>query len=533
MEEIDVNKVAFFLGFGPGDNLSIHGIGRLIAFILKENEKKNDRFVLFCPEWSRESVSLLLKDHKISLNCFEIVTTKKIPFGIKLRNLIAARRKKVAKESKTKLFLKKVMSKVKNFGRNLVANYMSTSSRVLLILKTLLFALIGILLLPFLIIAGVIKIIAIAKKRLAKVTKSKLLKKISPVFRRIAGGVYQTLIDEELNNLVNLINKRKDIDICYIPSMAWPQIKNLKSIKILAAPDIVFYDFPTQYNGVNLIHRRIRESISSADQLISYSDYVKEEHLVKMCGVKPEKIKVIKHANIDMSRYIKVPRSIKTYISQSENAKQVINKYTRLNYHPGDILYNCDFEQLDYVIYSTQYRSHKNIFNLIKAMKIVNKEMHRNIKLVLTGDIYKQSYINDYIHLNHLENDIFVMHNISSELLAALNKLANCAVNPTLFEGGFPFTFSEAYSVGTPSIMSGITVVKAEIDDQELEKLMLFNPFNPMSIAQKIVWAVENSDFLFSKQNALYQKFNQRNWGKVVNEYNELFEKNYNNGTFI
>ncbi|MNJ01867.1 hypothetical protein D3C73_1616370 [compost metagenome] len=54
---------------------------------------------------------------------------------------------------------------------------------------------------------------------------------------------------------------------------------------------------------------------------------------------------------------------------------------------------------------------------------------------------------------------------------------------------------------------------------------MLFDPYNPYSIAEKIVWAVDNAEMLYNDQNVLYQKFGQRDWRKVVNEYNDVFNK--------
>ncbi|HIW32273.1 MAG TPA: glycosyltransferase [Candidatus Paenibacillus intestinavium] len=195
------------------------------------------------------------------------------------------------------------------------------------------------------------------------------------------------------------------------------------------------------------------------------------------------------------------------------------------NYSPVSSLYNINIKKIDYVIYSSQYRPYKNIFNLIKAIKNINKEMHCNIKLIITSDFREDQRIMSYINDNHLANDIFVMHGLSSEVLASFSAHAKCAVNPTLFEGGFPFTFSEAYSVGTPSVMSNIPVVRAEIYNENLSQMMLFDPYNPYSMAKKIIWAVENCDELYQEQSKLYDKFAQRDWEKVVNEYNQVFEK--------
>lgn len=524
-----MKKTGVFLGFQPGDNLSIHGIGRLLAFILKERKTNDDDIVLFCPEWLTESLKILLKDNKISEDRFEIVTTNRIPYGVKLKNYWANRKKVKKERSRISKFLDKSVDKIKHLTKSLVADLFSTSSWLLFVLKILCYALLALIGSPILIILGIIGVLYM----LGKFTKNKLLRYSRNFFRKYKntyllltkgrGVIYQSVLDNEINKLVKLVNQRKDVNVCFIPSMVWFQIKNLNCKKVLAAPDIVFYDFPTQFPGVMNIHKRIRISISCADHIITYSEYVKKYHLMDKCGIKQDKITVIKHANIDMNQYLRVPKAIENYISPTENAQQIVKRYIHSLYGPGHVLYNCDLVKLDCLVYSSQYRSHKNIFNLIKAIKIINRDMYRSVKLIITGDITQVDYLQDYIRLNCLENDVIVMHNISSEILAAVNKLSKCAVNPTLFEGGFPFTFSEAYSVGTPSVMGDIKVISSEIEDSNLRNLMLFDPYNPYSIAEKIIWALENTPDLYSAQAELYKKFNQRNWKVVANEYNQVF----------
>ncbi|MGG4144506.1 glycosyltransferase [Paenibacillus algorifonticola] len=529
-----MSKIGVFLGFQSSDNLSIHGIGRLLAFFLKENEEKSNKIVLICPKWLIPTLHKLLKDHKISPDDFEIVTTASIPIGIRLKNYISDKKKKKPGVSKLKRIIKSVKTKAESLFSSYTADFFSTSSWTLLVAKILILTLLAAVASPFIIFVGIVyivyKVLKFAISKLYRVAKAvipvgKIANKAKSVIINARGVIYQLVIDTELNKLVSITNKRKDIQVCYIPSMVWPQIQHLNCKKVLAAPDIVFYDFPTQFIGVTDIHNRIRRSIASADHFISYSEYVKNHHLVIKSGVDPSKVTVIKHANIEMNRHLKISTGIQKYLTVEQNAQQIISNYMRIKSHPGNVLYKANFEKLEYIIYSSQYRPHKNIFSLIKAIKIVNKDRYRNIKLFLTGDIYEVDYIKKYIKDNHLENDIFVFHNISSEMLAALNQLANCAVNPTLFEGGFPFTFSEAYSVGTPSIMSNIPVVRSEIGDSDLQDAMLFDPHNISQIAEKIIWGVDHADLLFTKQKELYTKFSARDWKTVVNEYNQVFSK--------
>ncbi len=122
------------------------------------------------------------------------------------------------------------------------------------------------------------------------------------------------------------------------------------------------------------------------------------------------------------------------------------------------------------------------------------KEHQRPAKLILTAQFQYDKRIQTFIDDNGLHADVLSLHSVPNKVLAALYHLASLSVTPTNFEGGFPFTFSEAYSVGTPSIMSRIPVVQEVIDDPELQDLMTFNPLDVDDIANKmiLVWTTGN-----------------------------------------
>ena len=120
------------------------------------------------------------------------------------------------------------------------------------------------------------------------------------------------------------------------------------------------------------------------------------------------------------------------------------------------------------------------------------------------------------------------LNNVPSPVLAALNHLAICAVNPTFFEGGFPFTFSEAYSVGTPSVMGAIPVTLDKVINPKLRKHMLFDPTNIEDMVEKIDWAIHHRDELLMLQKPLYERIHSRTWEMVANEYLQVFEDTEN-----
>jgi glycosyltransferase involved in cell wall biosynthesis len=112
---------------------------------------------------------------------------------------------------------------------------------------------------------------------------------------------------------------------------------------------------------------------------------------------------------------------------------------------------------------------------------------------------------------------------VSNQVLASLYCWASLAVNPTLFEGGFPFTFTEAYSVGTPSLLSNIAMVREKIVDSSLRDRMIFDPLNPQDLANKILWGIDHRAELFDSQRMLYEAF--PTWEMVAKSYSDSLRR--------
>ena len=129
-----------------------------------------------------------------------------------------------------------------------------------------------------------------------------------------------------------------------------------------------------------------------------------------------------------------------------------------------------------------------------------------------------------YIDDHDLREEVLICHGVSMQQLAALYCCAKLVVNPTLYEGGFPFTFGEGMSVGTPSIMSDIPQVRRVLEPAELEEIM-FNPRNYLAIAEKMDWALDNLDYLTEKEKTLYNQMAKRKDNIVAEEYIKAFEQ--------
>ena len=178
-----------------------------------------------------------------------------------------------------------------------------------------------------------------------------------------------------------------------------------------------------------------------------------------------------------------------------------------------------------FLLYTSQIRPSKNVNQLIKAFYQLLHKKHEPIKLILTGNPNDDPSTMNLVSTLGLERDVLFLPRIPTRVMAALYHLSTVAVNPTLFEGGFPFTFSEAYSVGTPSIMSRIPVVQDVVTDPDLQKKMLFDPYNIDDMVERIYWGLQHREELFNNQQPIYYQLQNRSWSLVAEEYMEVLDR--------
>jgi glycosyltransferase involved in cell wall biosynthesis len=128
-----------------------------------------------------------------------------------------------------------------------------------------------------------------------------------------------------------------------------------------------------------------------------------------------------------------------------------------------------------------------------------------------------------FVSEHRLDAWVLFASGVSNQVLSSLYCWASLAVNPTLFEGGFPFTFTEAYSVGTPSLLSDIPMVREKVLDDSLRNTMLFDPFNPQDLADKIQWGLMHQEQLVELQRTLFEAF--PTWTAVAQRYSESLRR--------
>ena len=178
----------------------------------------------------------------------------------------------------------------------------------------------------------------------------------------------------------------------------------------------------------NFFTKKLMElSIYTSDHLLVDSYFAKEE-ISKILNLYKKKIEVI-YLNIN-------------------------NKFLSENFKKKSIK-NFNYED-KYILSVMSCVRYHNIINLLKAFKLLIKEINYNIKLVLVLQILDKKYFREvkkYIEDNFAEDKIFIYSNLDSDELPSLYKFSQLYVFTSYCEV-FGLTSLEAMSQGIPVVIS-------------------------------------------------------------------------------
>lgn len=514
-------KIGIFLGYGPQVKLGKEGLGRYVGGLVKGFQEQNHEVTIACPFWLKDTVFELLDTFSIDKSKVNLITTHSNPPLWKIYNIFYKKRKIKREKIKRILVIKNFFDRIlKNIGG-------SNSFFEMFFWGIILFLFFIAIFIPVLFFC-IFYFIYLFKKNYKKLIKIETSSKSNKFFKKIKDKIFfgddiklqifYNMYDSVLNKLVNIINNNTKVDVWFIPAIFWPQVNYIKGTVVINAPDLVSQEFPfgfTDVYGSDVAIKRCRETLLNGKYFITYCEFLRKNLLIEQYSKEPINTVSIRHANNDMAPYITIDKNLtKNLMPENEwsdiFAREIIKVYVEPN--------------VRYIFYASQIRPSKNMLNLVKAYEILLREKFITHKLYVTADLEKETEVSEYIKKHRLENDIISIYNVPAQTLAALYHCADLVVNPTLYEGGFPFTFGEGMSVGTPSIMSDIPQVREVLEVEGLKDIM-FDPFDIHSIADKIEWALSNLNDLYKKELVLYKKMSQRSYSLVAKEYVNALQK--------
>lgn len=542
-------KVGIYLAYNPPSkkiSLKQEGLGRYVSFLIKAFVANNDKVVIACPDWLLETMYELFEQEAIDKAKVEMILPHNIPLIYKIYIRLNTRKKKSRKSDK---YFTRAALNITDQLFNLIISVKNVSEFVCFVL---LFGILGIILLPFALVGTGLLVIFITMlkvikgdtklsiKSFGKKVYSRLLKNdyIDVIYnhfkeRYSAFNIAKFIREKSAFEIIRHINLMSEpADIWYCPMAFWPEFNNIKGTKVVCAPDIVTAEFPFNFSTfkASISTNEVKKTLEGGMYYITYCEYLRKTLVIEQFVKNPKYVIAIPHGLNDMQHFI----DMNSYYSKNSRRVNCDIAYCRRFILPTIVSHSVgmvnflnagkgfSFEDVQYIFYSSQLRGNKNILTLIKAYHYLREKGNFHIKLFLTCKITDDLNIWNYIRDNNLQYDVLCFHSVTNQQLAALYACALLSVNPTLYEGGFPFTFSEGMSVGTPSIFGNIPQVVYEFDGYNLEDC-LFDPYDYRDLAKKIEYGLNNTDLIYKKQKILFDKMSERNWQKVGMEYIDAF----------
>jgi glycosyltransferase involved in cell wall biosynthesis len=536
--------------------LKSEGIMTVVAEILKAAAARGDtKIVVALAKWTEDPFKSLLHIHQIPLELVEIVTSRqRLPLLVRLRVFLQTRPKAPTRASWFRrmtralrgiAFVPFLEKRISVAARAWFRGILATDS-------TLVFGTVSFLALLLLLVLGppLLLLWGLGKLFLFNSLVERLSTRLQPLYRRcIANKIlllrsrwgrcltwaHNAVMEDEFRLLARVVSARKDVAVWYVPHPAALQALEIGRPLVVAVPDLVYLDFPTVFDAdtFNAIDNRIRKVVSNANAIVTYSEYVRRQHVLRGQERLIGSTHVIPHAGMDLEPVL-------NDVSQQFNggsrkaALAAIHDFVRNEYRPSfsseyvpaDYLLDFPFDEVDYLYVSSQIRPHKNYFNLFRAFEILLRRKRLNLKLFFTGRMKLETpetiVLREFVRSAHLELDIVSIPDVPPKVHAAFYHLAKLTVVPTLFEGGFPFPFTESLSVNTPVVMSSIPVTRQTLP-ADLAKSTLFDPYDVCDMAERIAWGVSHCQHLLERQKAFYTQLRGRTWDLVLEEYLNVF----------
>ena len=526
-------KIGFFLGYAPHTVLKKEGLGRYVANLIQGFIKTGNEIVIACPKWLLKDVDDLLEDCNIEKKQVELIVSQRVSVVWKIYDQLTYDRKK---KNKTR---NPILKLIKTVCDEVFMIFFSITNTVLFFIAVFLLFVLSVLLSPIAIVAAIVGIMGTFVLKILNKTKVKLfdktyLKKLGTNFRNSGFNMYLYVINwlqenatEELVRKINHGNYK--IDVWYSPSFFWKAFNKIEGVKVINAPDLVTSEFPEKFADERytvLSLNNIKQTIENGNYFITYCEFVKKTLLISKFNKEDQNVIAIPHGVNSLAEVIKISDYETKRFNAGDEFSKAFARSILQTLPPKNISmvsYTGTFEDTKYLFYSSQARPHKNILNLVKAYENILRKRYCNIKLIMTCNLDVIPEVKQYIYSKGLEKDVLTFHNVTNQQLAALYYCAELVVNPTLYEGGFPFTFGEGMSVGTPSIMGRIPQVEEVVCGFDLEDC-LFDPYNASDIEEKIVYGLTHKDDIYIKQQKLFSVLDKRNWEFVAREYLAAFQ---------
>lgn len=306
-----------------------------------------------------------------------------------------------------------------------------------------------------------------------------------------------------LFNLIDApkIDKKLEADIFFMPHINFISLSG-KARSFLTIHDLSFLRFPEYFSfRKNFWHRMInvKKLIKKTDFIIAVSENTKKD-IIELCGVKPEKIKVIYSGIEDRFRVI----------SDKEKLYEARKKYGLPE---------------KFIFFLGTIEPRKNIEGLIKSynhLRYSRKDFAEYALVIAGGKGWKSEKIFKEWENSIYKKDIIFLDYVDRNDKACLYNLASLFVYPSFYEG-FGFPPLEAMACGIPTICSFASSLPEIAGDASL----MVDPFNICDIAKAMEMIIADKELKNDLIQRGLENVKKFNWDNAARGYLDYFiEKN-------
>jgi len=229
-------------------------------------------------------------------------------------------------------------------------------------------------------------------------------------------------------------------------------------------------------------------------------------------------------------------------ITVSEASKRDILRYFRVPESRIDVIHNAiddrfrqapaaeDMERVrqryqlnaPFILYAGNIKPHKNLERLIESFHLLRQDPAlKDVQLLIIGDeISKYATLRRAVHRHKLHKHVRFFGFVSHETLAALYRLADVFVFPSLYEG-FGLPPLEAMASGTPVITSDVSSLPEIVGDAAL----LIDPTEPEAIADAMRRVLGDADLRASLKARGLARARAFSWERSIRRVREIYSE--------
>src|SRR6185312_5340968 len=174
-----------------------------------------------------------------------------------------------------------------------------------------------------------------------------------------------------------------------------------------------------------------------------------------------------------------------------------------------------------FVLYAGNIKPHKNLERLIEAFNLLRLHSPdlRDVQLLIIGDeISKYATLRRAVHRHKLHKHVRFFGFVPDQTLAALYRLANVFVFPSLYEG-FGLPPLEAMASGTPVITSNVSSLPEVVGDAAL----LIDPYEPRAIADAVRRVLADPELREDLRQRGLRRVKEFSWERSVRRVREIY----------